>query len=162
MPLRPQVEGFRKAGPLAGRINLPFVYETISKDKTGGQETREASLLAQFGAKLNRRALADSASSFGGTSPSAGAGAMKRLDELCDEFSAVHYPLCKEYVISPPSDPKKRDEEHRKISETVLQYILLKLDEVDTEGVLEVSARKKDLVTMVQNILRALDSVRAS
>ncbi|KAK2601595.1 hypothetical protein QQS21_004830 [Conoideocrella luteorostrata] len=104
----------------------------------------------------------DSASNLGGTSPTPGAGAMKRLDELSNEFSTNLHPLCKEYIASPPSDPKKRDEEHRKISETVLQNIILKLDEVDTEGVLEVRARRKDLVTKVQDVLKALDAAKAS
>lgn len=104
----------------------------------------------------------DSASNIGGPSPTPGAGAMKRLDELSNEFSTKLQPLCKAYIASPPSDPKKRDEEHRKISETVLQNILLKLDEVDTEGVAEVRAKRKELVTRVQDVLKALDAAKAS
>ncbi|KAG6010390.1 hypothetical protein E4U21_006954 [Claviceps maximensis] len=90
-------------------------------------------------------------------SPAPGAGPMKRLEELSDEFSLKHEPLCKAYIAAPPKDAKQRNDEHRKLTETVLQNILLKLDEVDTEGIAEVRARRKELVRVVQEVLKGLD-----
>lgn len=104
----------------------------------------------------------DSNSNVDPSSPTPGAGAMNRLAELSNEFNTKWLPPCQEYIASPPSDPKKRQEEHRKLSETVLQHILLKLDEVDTEGVAEVRTNRKDLVKRVQEVLKGLDSAKAS
>ncbi|KAG5980772.1 hypothetical protein E4U55_003668 [Claviceps digitariae] len=96
-----------------------------------------------------------------GASPTPGAGPMKRLEELSNEFSLKLQPLCKAYIASPPKDTKQRNDEHRKLTETVLQNILLKLDEVDTEGIPEVRARRKELVRDVQEVLKGLDAAKA-
>ena len=100
----------------------------------------------------------DSASNVGASSPTPGAAPLKRIDELATEFTTKWLPLCREYIAAPPADHKKREEEHRKLSETVLQQILLKLDEVDTEGVEEVRTKRRALVKHVQDVLKELDS----
>lgn len=104
----------------------------------------------------------DSTSNVDMASPAPGAGPMKMLNELSHEFSTKLYPLCEAYIASPPSDPKKRDDEHRKLSETILQNIILKLDAVETEGVAEVRARRKELVTKVQDVFKALDNAKTA
>lgn len=96
------------------------------------------------------------------TSPGAASGPLKRLGELSDEFTAKWLPMCADYIASPPSDPKKRDEEHRKISETIMQQIILKLDEIETGGIIEVRTRRKELVKRVQDTLKRLDVAKAS
>lgn len=96
-----------------------------------------------------------------GASTTPGAGPMKRLEELSNEFSQNLQPLCRAYIAAPPRDTKQRNDEHRKLTETVLQNILLKLDEVDTEGITEVRARRKELVRGVQEILKSLDAAKA-
>ncbi|KHN97291.1 BAG domain protein [Metarhizium album ARSEF 1941] len=104
----------------------------------------------------------DSTSNAEASSPTPGAGLMKKLDELSDEFSTNWLPLCDRFIASPPSDPKKREEEHRKYSESIMQTILLKLDAVDTRGIAEVRARRKEVVKKVQETLKALDAAKAS
>ncbi|KYK57169.1 BAG domain protein [Drechmeria coniospora] len=115
------------------------------------------------GKKRDSKGEGDSASSPC-DAPRAGSssGPMKRIEELHDEFVAKWLPLCTQYTASPPSDPKTRDEEHRRLSESILQSILLKLDGVDTEGIPEVRARRKELVNQVQGVLKALDAAKAS
>ncbi|KZZ99502.1 BAG domain protein [Moelleriella libera RCEF 2490] len=132
----------------------------IVKDKKKKRNRKKTKKGDVDGASSSR----DSTSNLDGTSPSStpGSVAMKKLDELSHEFSTRLHPLCKEYIASPPSDPKRRDEDHRRISETILQNILLKLDAVDTEGVAEVRARRKELVSRAQDILKALDVAKAS
>ncbi|PHH80505.1 hypothetical protein CDD80_1272 [Ophiocordyceps camponoti-rufipedis] len=91
------------------------------------------------------------------TPAATGSVAMKQIETLSSEFTTKWLPLCIKYTASPPADPKAREEEHRKLSESLLQNILLKLDGVDTEGVAEVRNRRKELVNKVQDVLKGLD-----
>lgn len=83
---------------------------------------------------------------------------MRRIEDLLSDFTTKWLPLCVQYTASPPSDPKTREEEHRKLSETLMQNILLKLDGIDTEGNNGVRGRRKELVQRVQEVLNGLDA----
>jgi hypothetical protein len=87
---------------------------------------------------------------------------MKVLDDLAVEYQIKWLPLCSDYIESPPSDPKKREEEHRKLSESIMMHIMLKLDGVEAEGMPEVRARRKELVRQVQKTLKDLDIAKES
>lgn len=87
--------------------------------------------------------------------------AMKKLDELEGEFEDKWRPLCDEFINSPPADAAKRVDEHRRISESVLQQILLKTDEVEADGIDEIRNRRKALVKHVQAVLKQLDAAKA-
>ncbi|TQV91546.1 hypothetical protein V2A60_008489 [Cordyceps javanica] len=104
----------------------------------------------------------DSASNGGAKSPSPvpGAAGQRRIDEIAADFNAKWLPVCSEYIAKPPADPRKRVDEHTRLSETVLQHVLLKLDEVDTEGNQDVRQSRKDLIHTVQEVLRKMDTAR--
>ncbi|KAG9252941.1 BAG domain-containing protein [Emericellopsis atlantica] len=108
----------------------------------------------------------DSNSTFGSprSPPAGGPGteSLRKLDELATEFRTKWLPLCVQYTASTPKDAKKREEEHRRISESVLQHILLKLDGVETDGIDEVRTRRKALVREVQEVLKGIDAAKAS
>jgi len=89
----------------------------------------------------------------------AGSAAMNKLDELSSIFHTKFVPQCVQYFTNPPSDPKAKDMEHKKLSETILAQIILKLDEIDTEGNEEARARRKALVKETQAMLNKLDEV---
>ncbi|KAL6900512.1 BAG domain-containing protein [Trichoderma evansii] len=100
-----------------------------------------------------------------GDAPATGSvisAASKKLKEIDDEFRSKWLPLCLDYIDAPPKDPKKREDEHRKISETVLQQVILKLDGVETEGIDEIRQRRKELVRRTQEVLKRLDAAKAS
>jgi hypothetical protein len=63
-------------------------------------------------------------------------------------------------MARPPKDPKKRIDEHHRLSETVLQQVLLKLDDVETKTENGARARRKELVVEVQNYLNKLDAAK--
>lgn len=90
-------------------------------------------------------------------SPAVPSGPIEKLESIRSHFDAELLPLCNEFLRRPPKDAKKLGDEHRKLSETVMQNVLLKLDEVDTGGDPDIRARRKDLVNYVQAVLKKID-----
>lgn len=81
---------------------------------------------------------------------------MEKLDALNSKLQAL-IPQCVQLQVSPPSDPAKRDFEHKRLSETILAQILIKLDGVEVEGDPDARARRKELVKEAQRVLNGLD-----
>ncbi|KAI0117908.1 BAG domain-containing protein [Nemania sp. FL0031] len=92
-------------------------------------------------------------------SPAVPSGAIEKLKAIRSHFDENLLPLCTEFSRHPPRDAKKLEDEHRKLSETVMQHVLLKLDEVDTGGDVDIRARRKDLVNYVQAVLKDMDDL---
>ncbi|KAK0727578.1 BAG domain-containing protein [Lasiosphaeria miniovina] len=99
------------------------------------------------------------ARSSGITIPAPPGSAMDKLNQIASRFDKELLPLCKEFIANPPSDPKKRTMEHRKLAEVIMQQVLLKLDEVETAGEEGARQRRKDLVKEVQADLKSIDDV---
>jgi len=89
-------------------------------------------------------------------------GPIDKLNSIAAHFDAKLRPLCDRYINQPPSDSKKLEDDHRKISETVMQQIILKLDEVDTAGDEGARAMRRQLVRDVQGVLKRMDDAKAS
>ena len=82
---------------------------------------------------------------------------IQQIDFLSQKFRTDLVPQGLEFIANTPSDPKKRDLEYRRNSETILTQILLKSDAVDTEGDMDARMKRKELVKEVQIFLNDLD-----
>ncbi|KAK8221602.1 hypothetical protein IWZ01DRAFT_425318 [Phyllosticta capitalensis] len=85
--------------------------------------------------------------------------AMDKLETLSSKYRTELEPLCNAFIAAPPADRAKRDFEYKKLTETVLAQVLLKLDAVDTSGDEEARARRKELVRECNAMLTRLDGV---
>lgn len=81
----------------------------------------------------------------------------EKLDFISENFHRDWIPLCSQFMEHPPTDAKTRDLEYKKLSEGILAQVILKLDEVVTEGDAGLRARRKELITETQSWLTELD-----
>lgn len=111
------------------------------------------------GASRVRTRSPTSISNVSGASAAAGVpgGPIEKLNSIAQHFDAKLRPLCDRFSDNPPSDERKRTDEHRKISETVMQQVLLKLDAIETGGEEGARAARKELVRDVQAVLKRMD-----
>lgn len=80
-----------------------------------------------------------------------------KLKPLSDAFYNTWLPLCDTYVRHPPSDPKEREKECKRLTESILAQITLKLDDVDLNGINEARTIRKALVERANEVMRICD-----
>ena len=68
------------------------------------------------------------------------------------------FPTCDTFLDSPPPDAKTRDFEYKRLSETLLANVIMKLDSVETEGDEAARTKRKAVVQECQAMLTDLDS----
>ncbi|KAL6863480.1 hypothetical protein ACO1O0_003735 [Amphichorda felina] len=138
---------------------------TVDPQREGKSQKRRKKRSKKKGTKGDGDSISsarDSASNVESQSPNGrGSEALKKIEELSVDFRNNWKPMCAQFVLAPPSDKKKLEDEHRKISESVMQHILLKLDGIETDGIAEIRTRRKELVKEVQEALKKIDVVKA-
>ncbi|CAG8898214.1 unnamed protein product [Penicillium egyptiacum] len=84
---------------------------------------------------------------------------LEQVTALAGWFEQDMKPLCEEFIANPPSDPKKRDYEHKKLSETILAQIQLKADGIEPNGDETARNARRALIKDTQAVLAELDRV---
>lgn len=92
-------------------------------------------------------------------SPQVPQSAMAKLSAIENKFRTDFLAGCKSFCESTPADKKARDFEHKRLSETILTQILLKLDGVETEGDNDARSKRKEVVKEVQGWLNQMDAI---
>ncbi|KAI9045766.1 uncharacterized protein KD926_007069 [Aspergillus affinis] len=82
---------------------------------------------------------------------------IEQVSALAGYFYTELAPLCEAYIASPPTDPKARDFEHKKLSETIMAQVLLKADGIEPDGQEETRNARKALIKETQSVLGRLD-----
>lgn len=136
-------------------LNLEVPFEDDRRRATSRVRTRSPSSMSGVsGASGHSVPSAISGASAAAAVPG---GPIDKLNSIAGHFDTKLKPLCMQYIEAPPSDKKKKEDEHRRLSETVMQQVILKLDEVETHGEESARARRKELVREVQYILKKMD-----
>ncbi|OJD26163.1 hypothetical protein ACJ73_02456 [Blastomyces percursus] len=81
----------------------------------------------------------------------------EKISLLSSYFHETLEPLIREYIQHPPGEQKSRDFEHRKLSETTMMQVILKVDGIDVDGDEEARQQRRALIVTVQNLLKLLD-----
>lgn len=81
------------------------------------------------------------------------------LEAISYTFQTTFMPKCRQFMSHPPVEVKAREMEYKKLSETILTQIIMKLDAVETEGDEGLRAKRKELVRETQAVLTELDRV---
>ncbi|KIH92018.1 bag domain containing protein [Sporothrix brasiliensis 5110] len=154
-PARPDRSPKQQAGPSSSTGNLEVPRRGRPDQKSGPSSRAHSAASGTSGVSGDSRT-----SNISNIVPpkTTQGSAMDQLNNIDAHFESHLLPLCKEFVQNPPSDPKKRADEHAKISETVFQHVLLKLDAVSTGGEDATRAKRKALVNKVQDVLKDVDS----
>jgi hypothetical protein len=107
------------------------------------------------GKKTKRRNKREAHTTPAAAAPTTPLGKLDALRAVLETF----IPQCQAFEAAPPADPAKRSYEHKRLSETILTQVLLKIDAVETEGDAEARATRKELVRETQELLTRLDRV---
>jgi hypothetical protein len=84
---------------------------------------------------------------------------LEQITALAGWLHQEMIPLCEEYVADPPSDPKKRQYEHGKLSETILAQVVLKADGIEPDGHESTRNARRALIKDAQAALNKLDTI---
>ncbi|MCJ1353122.1 MAG: hypothetical protein MMC33_003107 [Icmadophila ericetorum] len=85
--------------------------------------------------------------------------ALSTIEEISSNFHVQYVPTCIKFISNPPTDAKTREFEYKKLSESILAQVILKLDGVETGGDDVARSRRKALVKETQDLLARLDAV---
>jgi hypothetical protein len=84
-------------------------------------------------------------------------GPFGKLKALSDTLYNTWLPLCDRYIRHPPSEPKEREKECKRLTESILAKVTLELDNVDLMGINEARIIRKELVECANKVMGRCD-----
>lgn len=84
---------------------------------------------------------------------------LEKISALAGWLQLEIVPRCDHYLADPPSDPKKRDYEYKRLSETILAQVMLKADGIEPDGNATAREARRALIKEAQATLNKLDSI---
>ena len=84
---------------------------------------------------------------------------LDKLDDIARTFHTKFVPQAVQFIAHPPEETKVKDFEYKKLSESILAQVILKLDEVTTDGDEGARTKRKELVKETQKLLSKLDEI---
>ncbi|KAJ5385564.1 hypothetical protein N7517_003475 [Penicillium concentricum] len=82
--------------------------------------------------------------------------AMEQVSALTVWAERVIIPLCDKYAAHPPADIKKRDFEHKKLTETIV-VVMIKADGIESDGDMTARNARKALIKQLEHASSRLD-----
>ncbi|KAL2890583.1 BAG domain-containing protein [Ceratocystis lukuohia] len=89
-----------------------------------------------------------------------GATPMEQINIIEKWFDTEMLDMCQVFMKTPPPDSKKREQEWRKLTETTMQHVTLKLDAVEANGDQDVRNRRKEVCKRIEGIMKMLDEAK--
>lgn len=78
-----------------------------------------------------------------------------QVDALLSYLRTELAPQCEQYIAQPPTDPKAREFEHKRLGEMILAQVILKADSIDAE---DARMARRGLIKEAQSMLNRLDA----
>ncbi|OKL60567.1 hypothetical protein UA08_04129 [Talaromyces atroroseus] len=80
----------------------------------------------------------------------------EQVDALLRYLRTELVPSCDQYISQPPTDPKIREFEHKRLEEMILTQVIIKADSIDSE---DARTARRALIKEAQGMLNRLDAV---
>ncbi|KAL5598786.1 hypothetical protein BROUX41_003881 [Berkeleyomyces rouxiae] len=83
-----------------------------------------------------------------------------QINSIEEWFDTELLDMCQVFMKTPPADSKKREQEWRRLTETTMQHVTLKLDGIDHNGNDAARSRRKEVHQRIEGYMRMLDEAK--
>ena len=81
----------------------------------------------------------------------------EQVEALRQYLESTLVPFCEAYIADPPRDPQARELEHKRLTETIMDQVILKADCIEVE---EARPARRALIKEAQAIMARMDQAK--